>query len=222
VTTLAVIHTTTATVDPLKKLAADLLPGCSVINFVDDSILPQLAANGGNLDEVAGRVIQYARFAEQAGADIILEACSSIGEIVPQARGHVRVPLVRIDEAMAELAVLRGRRIGVAATLATTLAPTVRLIRAKAAEAGRPIDLQSVLVADAYRRLLDGDREGHDHAIAAALATLAPTVDVVVLAQASMARVLPQLPQEQQAKCLTSPRLAIERVRQTLEEHRGA
>src|SRR4051812_14684609 len=123
VTTLAVIHTTMATVDPLKALAADLLPGCRVINFVDDSILPQLAASEGNLAEVAGRVIQYARFAEEAGADIILEACSSIGEIVPQARAHVRVPLIRIDEAMAELAVTRGRRIGVAATLATTLAP---------------------------------------------------------------------------------------------------
>lgn len=220
--TLAVIHTTTATVDPLKQLAADLLPECRVINFVDDSILPQLAANDGDLGEVAGRVIQYARFAEQAGADIILEACSSIGEIVPQARAQLRVPLIRIDEAMAELAVLRGRRIGVAATLATTLAPTVRLIQAKAAEAGRPIELQSVLVADAYRKLLDGDREGHDRAIAAALAALAPTVDVVVLAQASMARVLTELPPPQQEKCLTSPRLAIERVRQALEGPGGA
>jgi Asp/Glu/hydantoin racemase len=217
VTTLAVIHTTTATVEPLKALAADMLPGCAVINFVDDSILPQLAANGGQLDDVADRVIQYARFAEQAGADIILEACSSIGEIVPRARAHLRVPLVRIDEAMAEQAVARGRRVGVAATLATTLAPTVRLIRAKAAEAGREIELESLLVADAYRKLMSGDREGHDQALAAALAELAPTVDVVVLAQASMARVLPRLAQEQQEKCLTSPRLAIERVRQALE-----
>lgn len=215
--TLAVIHTTTATVEPLKALAAEMLPGCTVINFVDDSILPALGANGGNLEDVAGRVVQYARFAEQAGADVILEACSSIGEIVPRAREHLHTPLVRIDEAMAEQAVARGSRVGVVATLATTLEPTTRLVRAKAAEAGKTVEVQPLLVADAYRKLMEGDREGHDDALAAALAELAPKVDVVVLAQASMARVLPRLPEAQQAKCLVSPPLAMERVREALE-----
>jgi Asp/Glu/hydantoin racemase len=216
VTTLALIHTTPATIEPLKALAAEALPGCAVINFVDDSILPQLARNGGNLDEVAERVVHYARFAEQAGADIILEACSSIGEIVPRARERVGIPIVRIDDAMAELAVTRGRRVGVAATLATTLAPTVRLIRAKAAEQGREIAIETALASDAYQKLMSGDRDGHDEALAAELAELAPKVDVVVLAQASMARVLPRLPQEQREKCLASPPLAMERVRQAL------
>lgn len=217
--TLAVIHTTTATVEPLKALAAEVLPECTVINFVDDSILPQLAANNGNLDEVADRVIHYTRFAEQAGADIILEACSSIGELVPAAREGLHTPLVRIDDAMAERAVARGQRIGVAATLRTTLAPTVRLINAKAAEAGKNVEVEQVLVDSAYQKLMSGDREGHDAALAAALAELAPKVDVVVLAQASMARVLPRLSQDQQDKCLSSPPLAMERVRQVLEEH---
>jgi Asp/Glu/hydantoin racemase len=216
VTKLAVIHTTTATVEPLKALAAEALPGCTVVNFVDDSILPQLAANGGNLADVAGRVIQYARYAEEIGADVILEACSSIGEVVPLARQQLRIPIVRIDDAMAERAIAQGRRVGVAATLATTLAPTVRLIESKAAEAGREVEVESLLVADAYRKLMAGDREGHDEALVAALADLAPRVDMVVLAQASMARVLPRLPQDLQGRCLTSPPLAIERVRQVL------
>jgi Asp/Glu/hydantoin racemase len=216
VTKLAVIHTTTATVEPLKALAAEALPGCTVVNFVDDSILPQLAANGGNLADVAGRVIQYARYAEDIGADAILEACSSIGEVVQLARQQLRIPIVRIDDAMAERAVARARQVGVAATLATTLAPTVRLIEAKAAEAGREVEVESLLVADAYRKLMAGDREGHDEALVAALTNLAPRVDVVVLAQASMARVLPRLPQALQDRCLTSPPLAMDRVRQVL------
>src|SRR3982751_420245 len=107
---LAIIHTTTATVEPLKALAAEILSDCDVVNFVDDSILPQLAANGGNLAEVAGRIVQYARFAEEVGADIILEACSSVGEVVDLARREVQIPIVRIDEAMAELAVSRAVR----------------------------------------------------------------------------------------------------------------
>ncbi|HMQ32349.1 MAG TPA: aspartate/glutamate racemase family protein [Chloroflexaceae bacterium] len=213
---LAIIHTTTATVELLRSLAAELLPEVAVVNIVDDSILPRLAANGGDLSAVAPRVLQYARFAEEGGADVILEACSSIGELVEEARRSVRTPVVRIDEAMAERAIARGPRVGVAATLATTLAPTCRLLERQAAQSGLPISLRTALVDDAYRRLMAGDREGHDAALAAALAELAPSVDCVVLAQASMARVLPALPEEQRAKFLTSPRLAMERVRDVL------
>lgn len=215
--TLAIIHTTTATVEPLKALAAELLPACAVVNFVDDSILPQLAANGGDVGAVAPRVIQYARFAEQAGADVILEACSSIGELVAAARQTVQTPMVRIDDAMAEAAVARGSRIGVAATLATTLAPTQRLLEARARAVGKPIELTPLLVSDAYQRLVAGDRDGHDAILGAALAELAPRVDVVVLAQASMARILQTLPDSQRSKFLSSPRLGMEQVRAILE-----
>jgi Asp/Glu/hydantoin racemase len=213
---LAIIHTTTATVEPLRALAEELLPGRRVINFVDDSILPQLAENGGDVAAVAGRVHQYMRFAAEAGADVILEACSSIGELVARGRELVPVPVVRIDEAMADAAVARGSRIGVAATLATTLEPTKRLLLERAALAGRSVTLVPALAGTAYQRLMAGDREGHDAALAAVLLELAPQVDCVVLAQASMARVLPQLPETVREKFLTSPRLAMEQVREAL------
>jgi Asp/Glu/hydantoin racemase len=213
---LAIIHTTTATVEPLRALADELLPGCQVFNIVDDSILPRLAENGGDLSAVAGRVAQYMRFAAEAGADVILEACSSIGELVAPNRALLPVPLVRIDEAMADAAVARGERIGVAATLATTLEPTKRLLLERAALAGKAISLTPALAATAYQRLMAGDRAGHDAALAEALLELAPQVDCVVLAQASMARVLPQLPEAQREKFLTSPRLAMEQVREAL------
>jgi Asp/Glu/hydantoin racemase len=213
---LAIVHTTTATVEPLRALAEELLPGYRVINIVDDSILPQLAENGGDVAAVAGRVAQYMRFAAEAGADVILEACSSIGELVAPNRALLPVPLVRIDEAMADAAVARGSRIGVAATLATTLEPTKRLLLERAALAGKAISLTPALAATAYQRLMAGDREGHDAALAEVLLELAPQVDCVVLAQASMARVLPQLPEAQREKFLTSPRMAMEQVRAAL------
>src|SRR5688572_14749077 len=81
-TKLAIIHTTSATVETMKALAAEFLPGHEVINFVDDSILPQLGQNGGDLTEVEERLVHYARFAAQVGANAILEACSSVGEVV--------------------------------------------------------------------------------------------------------------------------------------------
>lgn len=214
---IAIIHTTPATLEPLKSLAAELLPGCEVMNFMDDSILPQLARNSGDLGEVEDRLFQYARFAEAAGANAILSACSSVGELVPKARQVVSIPVVRIDEAMAEEAVRRGRRIGVAATLATTLNPTLRLLQSKAQAAGKAVELIPLLVEAAYQRLMAGDKEGHDELLAEALAGLARSTDVVVLAQASMARVSACLPASEQPKFLSSPRLGMESVRQALE-----
>lgn len=220
-TTLAILHTTTATVEPLKALAAELLPNCRVINFVDDSILPQLAANGGDVGEVEGRIVQYARFAAEAGADAILEACSSVGEVVAAAQRAVSVPVVRIDQAMADTAVARATRIGVAATLATTLAPTTRLLRERAAMVGREVQLSPVLVAEAYQRLVAGDQAGHDQVLLEALGELAQTVECVVLAQASMARVLPHIAPEQRAKFLASPTLGMTHVQTVLAERAG-
>jgi glutamate racemase len=210
---LAIIHTTSATVDSMKALAAEILPGSELINFVDDSILPQLARNGGNLTEVEERLVHYARFAEQVGANIILEACSSVGEVVTKMQSAVAIPIVRIDEAMAEQAVQRAGRIGVAATLATTLQPTTRLLRAKAQMAGRQVEITPLLIEGVYQKLMAGDREGHDNLLVEKLQELARSVDIVVLAQASMARVLPRLSAADQDKILVSPRLAMERVK---------
>lgn len=221
---LAVIHTTPVTVESLKALAAELLPGVAVVNFVDDSVLPQLAENGGEVAAVAPRLVQYARFAEEVGADAVLSACSSVGEVVAEMQRAVRIPVVRIDEAMAEEAVRCGGRVGVAATLPTTLHPTLALLESKAREAGREVGLEPhclepLCVEGAYARLLAGDREGHDALLVDALGSLAARVDMVVLAQASMARVLPELSGALREKFLTSPRLGMARVRDVLSAH---
>lgn len=214
---LAIIHTTPVTIDPLKALAAELLPGYSVINFVDDSILPQLGENGADVSAVEPRLRQYAKFAEEQGVSVILSACSSVGELVAKIQDSVDVPVVRIDEAMAEEAVRRGQKIGVAATLATTLKPTTALIRRKAEAAGKAVEITPLLVDSAYQKLLAGDREGHDATLAQALEGLAGEVDVIVLAQASMARVVDRLPEEVRGKFLSSPRLGMERVKSVVE-----
>ncbi|MGC9468493.1 MAG: aspartate/glutamate racemase family protein [Anaerolineae bacterium] len=220
-TRLAIIHTTPATIDPLKALAQELMPGVDVINFVDDSILPQLAENGGDVSAVEERLVAYARFAEEVGADIILEACSSVGEVVDRMRAAVDIPVVRIDTAMAREAVRRGELIGVAATLSTTLRPTTRLIRETAELMGKDVEVQPLLVEGAFERLVEGDRDAHDRLVADALRSLARSTDIVVLAQASMAGVVSRLPAELQKRFLTSPRSGMELVRDISETTDG-
>ncbi|MFC0328581.1 aspartate/glutamate racemase family protein [Paenibacillus sepulcri] len=213
---LAIIHTTPVTVEPLKELARQVIGEIEIFNFVDDSILPQLAGNDGDLSAVEYRWMHYAQFAEQAGADVILSACSSVGQLADRADSRMSVPVLRIDEAMASEAVRRADRIGVAATLQTTLGPTMQLIREKAAQAGKEVELVPGLADRAYGKLMQGDREGHDEELAKTLMDLAGRTDVVVLAQASMARVVAKLPDAARSKFLSSPRSGMESVKKLL------
>ncbi|MEH7744978.1 Asp/Glu/hydantoin racemase, partial [Neobacillus drentensis] len=139
---LAIIHTTPVTIEPLKELAVKKIGDCEIINLVDDSILPQLSKNGGNIQEIAHRWESYAKVAEQLGADCILNACSSIGELVAFTQPKVSTPIVRIDDSMAEFAINAAEKIGVAATLETTLKPTLALLKQKAGEKGKAVDFE--------------------------------------------------------------------------------
>lgn len=216
--TLAIIHTTPATLTSLKKLALEKIPDLTVINFMDDSILPQLANNQGNLADVEERLIAYSRFAEQAGADIILEACSSVGEITNKMRLEVKVPVVRIDEAMAEWVVNHEKKIGIAATLATTLKPTTKLLEEKAEILGKQVQLTPRLVEGAYQRIINGDQAGHDDLLMDTFSFLLNEVDVIVLAQASMAGVAEKMAEEDRAKFFSSPSFAINQVKTLLQK----
>ncbi|MGG3468186.1 aspartate/glutamate racemase family protein [Neobacillus pocheonensis] len=215
---LAIIHTTPVTIEPLKDLAARMIGDCEIINLVDDSILPQLGQNGGNIQEIADRWESYAKVAEQLGADCILNACSSIGELVTYTQPKVSTPIVRIDEAMAEYAVNKAEKIGVAATLETTLKPTLKLLKQKAAQKNKNIEFEPILVASAYQKLIANDKEGHDLDLATALMDLAEKVEIVVLAQASMARVVASFTTEEQKRFVTSPELGMESVKRTLQK----
>ncbi len=220
-TRIAILHTTTATVETFKTLAAEMIPGSQVFNIVDDSILPLLAEKDGALNVVAERMIQYARFAEQSGACSLLEACSSVGELVEAMRTAVSIPVIRVDDGMTEAAVKQASRIGVAATLPTTLGPTSRLLLEKARQMDKSMDIRTALIEGAYQKLMAGDRAGHDELLSTGLAELASQTDAVVLAQASMARVVPSLPKELQGKFLSSPRLAVDQLKRSLNESAG-
>lgn len=220
--TVAVIHTSPATVEVFSRLLAERLPQARVINMLDDSVLPQLRDNGADLAAVAPRWRQYARIAREQGADVILNACSSIGELCAPAQQELGIPVVRVDSAMAAQAVAGANRVAVVATLASTLGPTTRLLAETARAQQRAVEVEPILVDGAYAALVAGDRERHDDLVAAALAKAADQADQVVLAQASMARVLPRLASQQQARCLVSPELAVASVARALGADRTA
>jgi Asp/Glu/hydantoin racemase len=208
---LGLVHTSATLAPVFQKLCAAGLPDVEVFNIADDSLIKDVIAKGKLTPETARRVVNHIVSAEQAGADVIMATCSSIGPAVETAATLVATPVVRVDQPMADKAVAMGRRVGVIATLATTLEPTADLIRRRAVAAGREVDLTARLCEGAFDALMSGDAARHDAMVAGALKELAARVDVIVLAQASMARVVEGLPEtEKKVPILASPPLAIE------------
>ena len=78
-------------------------------------------------------------------------------------------------------------------------------------KAGKQIQLVSRLCDGAFDALMSGDGARHDSLVAMALKELASQVEVIVLAQASMARVVDGLPvEDKRVPILASPALAID------------
>jgi Asp/Glu/hydantoin racemase len=208
---LGLLHTSATLVPIFAELAKAKLPGVDVFNLVDDSLIKDVIAHGRLRPETAQRVARHVAAAEQAGADYIMVTCSSIGAAVEAAAKQAAVPVLRVDQPMADRAVATARRIGVIATLPTTLEPTADLVRRRAIIAGREIELTSRLCEGAFDALMSGDAATHDVMVAAALKELASQVDVIALAQASMARVVDTLSEsDRRTPILASPPLAIE------------
>ena len=208
---LALIHTSATLVPVFATLCKDKMPGIVTFNIVDDCLVKGIRLAGSLTPAIARRVAGYLESAESAGADYILVTCSSIGPAVEAAARFVGVPVLRVDQPMADEAVRTGTRIGVIATLATTLEPTADLIQRRAGAAGRQIELTSRLCDGAFEALMSGDSAKHDEIVSAALKALTTQVDVVVLAQASMARVVESFPpEEKRVPILASPSLAVE------------
>jgi Asp/Glu/hydantoin racemase len=216
VITVYAIHTGPVLVDVLRGLFPEMLPEVRLVNIVDDSLLADVRAAGALTPAVTRRIIGYGLIASSSGANAIFNCCSSVGEAADTLATLVDIPVVKIDDRMAARAVELGTRIGVMATVATTLDPTERLIHRKAAESGRQIQTTRYLAGDAFDALLAGDGSRHDELVRATVQQAMDENDVVVLAQGSMARLVPIVQGHSSVPVLSSPRLGIEALRERL------
>lgn len=184
---VGVLHTVPALVPVFQGLLTERRGDLDTVHVADGSLLSRAIASGITGDVESG-IRGHLAALRDAGAAAVLVTCSSIGEAATDAAAAVGVPLVRVDQAMAGEAVARatagsGRTL-VLATLAATLGPTSRLVQSAAA--GADVGVQAQVVADAADARAAGDLATHDRLIAEAIAA-AGDVDVIVLAQASMA-----------------------------------
>lgn len=164
-------------------------PDLSIYNILDDSLLVDSIRAGAMTPDVKKRIVNYCFMAENAGADVVMVTCTTVNEAAKHARAMMNIPVFNIDEPMAREAIKAGNRFGIIASVPTSPLGTKKLIYEAAAEAGKSIDLKTVVREDAYTALMAGRVEEHNEIIAGEMDKLAKEVDAILLGQISLARV---------------------------------
>ena len=212
---VVLIHTSPVSLNDLKALFKEIVPEVEMVNIIDDSLLEEVKKNNGLTPDIISRMCAYVQVADSMHPDLIFNQCSSVGEAFDLARQQVSCKTLKIDEPMAEEAIRLGKKIGVVATVASTMAPSSNLVRRTALKAGKDVEVREYLVNGALDILMAGDVDKHNALLISAIRKAEAENDVVVLAQGSMTAILPLL-KETEKPVLTSPRLAVERVKKEL------
>ncbi|OCG06901.1 Asp/Glu racemase [Gilliamella sp. wkB178] len=213
---IALFHTSAATLDTMTKLTTQIIPDVKVMHIVEDSMIKDVMANNGVTPSINARIASYIKAAEIAKCDMFMTACSSIGGVVEQCQFMTSMPLTRIDTAMIEQAIKISGKISVLATVETTLRPTLEYVHRMANIHDQSPEIESLLMAEAFVALLDGDSDKHDEIVKQGLLKALKESDVVILAQASMARVLNTLDEKPTIPVLTSPESGIKWLKEKL------
>lgn len=190
---LALLHTVTwyakVITEPYVKPWLRENPDVEVFNIMDDSLLEDSLACGQATPAVIKRLQLYLLAAESMGADVAMITCTTVGEASRIARSYISIPVFNIDEPMAREAVAKGTRLGIVATVPTSVGATRRLLEYEAAQAGKAITIETALNKEAFDHLQKGDIKRHDELVHQEMDRLAEKVDVLVLGQISLAQI---------------------------------
>ncbi len=212
---IAFIHTVGFLVDDFRARMRAAMPEADCFHLLNESLLQDLL-RGAPQAQVYRRVVEQIMLAADARPDLIVVTCSSTSPAVDMARRLVSQPVLKIDDPMAAEAVRSGSqagvRIGLLCTAASTVEPSSALLRAHAAAQGRDVTIMAVLRHEAYQALMAGDRARHDAILTEAAASLAGQVDVLVLAQASLAHLRDALAAALPCPVLASPPLLMREI----------
>ena len=201
---IAFVHTVGFLIEDFRARMRAEIPAADCFHILNESLLQDLL-RGAPQPLVYRRVVDQIVLAAEAQPDLIVVTCSSTSPAVDIARRIVPQPILKIDDPMASAAVRSGLRIGLLCTATSTVEPSSALLRAHAAEQGREITIKTVLRPEAYQALMAGDRARHDAILHEAATAISNEVDVLVLAQASLAHLRDTLAARLACPVLASP-----------------
>lgn len=212
---IALIHATPVAIEPIVDAFHRLWPEARTTSLLEDSLAPDLAADGRLTERMIERFITLTRYVHGCGADGILFTCSAFGPAIEAATKAVPVPVLKPNEAMLDEALAAGSRIGLVATFEPSIPALKAELEAMAKAKRQEIKVTTSIVAGAADALRNGNADAHDRLIAGAASGL-DTCDVLVLGQFSMASAARLIPQRPGFRVLTSPDSAVMRMKQAL------
>ncbi|MBI3684611.1 MAG: hypothetical protein HY235_29930 [Acidobacteria bacterium] len=192
---VAFIHTSPAAIPPLADFYQANAPDLEITNLLDDGLLRFFARQEEVMAET--RLQDMVCTARDAySSELAMVTCSAVSRaLIRRIAEATDLPIVKIDDVLAQQAVEAGVRLGVVVTFPPTHAAISRLLREMAAERDRTVELTIRVLPEAYEALLGGKTERHDQLLLAAVEELGRLpLDAIVLAQVSMARLLNMLP----------------------------
>lgn len=206
---IILFHGIPGVIPTFDALTRQLLPGVTALHVLHQELFWELCANGGLTESILSRFCAVMRFAEQHGAALVLVTGSTFSPAVDEARKSAAIPILKVDEVMAEEAVQKGERLGLLATEEATLRPSEQILLETAANAGKRVSVAATICPGARALYDDGDTQAHDAIIADQIDKLNGKVDAIILAQASMYGAYQIKKGNTQTPLFASPELAV-------------
>src|SRR3954447_6766087 len=125
---IAFIHTVAGLAEKFRGLANTSLAGADVFHLLDGSLLQDLI-RAASLPGIAKRLVALIGLAVEGRAELVVFTCSSTSPLVDLSRPLFAVPILKVDDPMAEKAARHGGRIGIICTTPSTVTPSSELVK---------------------------------------------------------------------------------------------
>jgi Asp/Glu/hydantoin racemase len=209
---IALIHAVTVAMPPVHEAFGRLWPEAEYVDILDTSLSRDREHDGELTAAMIDRFLTLAGYAERSGAAGILFTCSAFGPAIEAAAARASIPVLKPNEAMFAAALAAGRRIGMLATFAPSVAGMEDEFHRMAAATASPVTLESHCVPGAMAALQTGDGTAHDRLVAAAAPRFAGC-DTVLLAHFSTARAEAAVQATLPCPVVTAPSAAVAQLK---------
>lgn len=199
-------------------------PQAKAYNLLDDSLASDFARIGAITPAIHERFRQLSDYAAASTDGVsptrgILFTCSAFRPAIEAVKARLTIPVVTPNEGAFDeaLELCKGRpdggRIGLLLSFAGSAAPLTSEFHAMADAINQPRPgVIPVIAEGALEALQAGDAQAHDMLAARAVRDL-PQVDAIIVGQFSLARVAPLVSAERAEPVLTTPHMAVRKLR---------
>ena len=172
--------------DVVREIKTQLGERVEFLTYEVPEVLDAIKSKGYVTAPPAAKLITTYMKAVEAGADAIMNICSTTADIAYSMRGtsaYIGVPIIIVNEEMCREAIRTGTRIGIMATFQVSINPTKKIIERVSREMGKHVETVEVVVEGGYGM----EQEQFKTLMAAKAKEIIDRVDVIIFTQGSMA-----------------------------------